>query len=219
MNPADLEKYLSIQAKLVNVSASDITKYVKTCISMGLKDFWNIRPWSFRTVERELDTSTEAEAYEIDWPDFGGFGTVREKATLAGRELLFKSKEEFDREFPRPLAHSSGYPHAFTVYKNRDSGKWVFKFFSVPSITPIYVEVYTTAPATISNVPDEFISGLRAAASKYLYPAGSPEGMAAASLFRNEIIELDRIDTPMLTRQARILDDTDVAIEIWRPWL
>lgn len=219
MTQADLEKYFGIQVKLAGVSSTNITKYVKLIISMGLKDFWNIRPWTFRTVEREIDTSVEAETYEVDWPDFGGFGTVREKATLAGRELLFKIKEEFDHEFPKPLVHSSGYPHTFTVYKNKDSGKWVFKFFPVPSITPIYVEVYTTAPNDVNEVPNEFVGGLRAAISMYLYPAGSPEGMAAASLYRREVLELDRTDTPMLAKQYRVLDDTDTTIEVWRPWL
>jgi len=219
MNQADFEKYFEIQANLVGVTSADITRYVKLCILMGLKDFWNIRPWSFRTEEREIDTSTEAETYEVEWEDFGGFGTVREKATLAGRELLFKSKEEFDHEYPKPLAHSSGYPYVFTVYKNKASGKWVFKFFSVPSITPIYIEVYTTVSNNINDVPDEFIGGLRAAISKYLYSAGSPEGMAAATLYRNEVLELDRIDTPMHTKQYHVFDDTDTAIEVWRPWL
>lgn len=219
MTSADLEKYFSIQVRLANVSSADITKYVKLIISMGLKDFWNIRPWTFRTIEKELDTSTEAETYEVDWPDFGGFGTVREKTSLAGRELLFRSKEEFDEEYPKPSAFASGYPYAFTVYKNKASLKWVFKFYPIPSITPIYVEVYTTGAEKIEDIPDEFIGGVRAAVSKYLYPAGSPEGMAAASLYRNEIIELDRIDTPMLTKQVRVFDDTDMTIEVWRPWI
>lgn len=219
MNQADFEKYFGIQAKLAGVSSTGITRYVKLCILMGLKDFWNIRPWTFRTVEREIDTSTESETYEVDWPDFGGFGTVREKETLAGRELLFKSKEEFDHDFPKPLAHSSGYPYTFTVYKNKDSGKWVFKFFPVPSVTPIYVEVYTNAPSDINDVPDEFVGGLRATISKYLYPAGSVAGIAAASLCRNEILELDRTDTPMRAKQYCVLDDTETTIEVWRPWL
>lgn len=219
MNQSDFEKYFGIQAKLVGVASTNITKYVKLCISMGLKDFWNIRPWTFRTVEKEIDTSTEAETYEVDWPDFGGFGTVREKETLNGRELRFMSKEEYDHVFPKPLAHSSGYPYAFTVYKNKASGKWVFKFFPTPSITPIYVEVYTTEPNNIDDVPDEFVGGLRAAVSKYLYAAGSLEGMAAASLYRNEVLELDRIDTPMRSKQTHVLDDTETSIEVWRPWL
>jgi hypothetical protein len=219
MTTADLEKYFSMQATLANVPATDITKYVKLIISMGLKDFWNIRPWTFRTIEKELDTSVEAETYEVDWPDFGGFGTVREKESLAGRELLFRSKKQFDEEFTKPSAFASGYPYAFTVYKNKASGKWVFKFYPIPSITPIYVEVYTTGAEKIEDVPDEFIGGVRAAVSKYLYPAGSVAGIAAAKLYRDEIIELDRIDTPMQASQVRVLDDTDMTIEAWRPWI
>ena len=77
MNQSTLEKHLDYMAAQVGFPDDGRLNRVKRAIDLGLAEFWNRYPWSFRSEESTITTSSEAEAYDLP-DDFGGMGTLRE---------------------------------------------------------------------------------------------------------------------------------------------
>lgn len=216
MTKDQLTKHLTNMATLAGVPASDVQKIADNAREIGFLEFWNCRPWTFRTVEYTLVITAAADEYVLP-DDFRAIRSVREKETLDGYQLRYMGKEEFDYNFPKQEALHSDKPRIYTVY--RKNGKFYIKLAPRPSAMSVYIDYLGGTPGDILSVPDEAAGALVAVCEKYIYPAKSAGRVDAAKIAQVEIADLENREGVFGGTIFKFFDDTDYIVDTTRPWI
>lgn len=216
MQRDDLEQDLMYLAKQSGLDQVDLDTHVQFCINRGINDFWNSYGWTWATRDYELEITSEDERYELP-SDFQAVRTVRQKASYYGGPVTYLSKEQFDREFPKPTAWIAGYPQVCTVYGDRKDEKQYIKFARVPeSSTTIYIDMYTTA-GSVEAVPEGFGSGLILSIEKYLYKVGTNARFQAQQIYDVEVRRLHAVDSQYRGHITSLLAAQGMQMIPWGP--
>ena len=222
MTNAEILSYFTFLAKQADLPPDGLDDHLDNCITLGLSDFWNARPWSFRSEPYELNITSEAEQYVLP-KNFAGARSVREQDSLEGNDLGYKIKEEFDHIVAHPTAYPSTYPQIYTIYFDNSqtaSQKYYMKFFPVPeSGHTMLIDMLTDTPSKISSVPTRGLSALLASIAKYIPKIGSIARREAGFDAEKEIIKLEREDSPFMGKLYKVFDDTDTQLRVTRPWI
>jgi hypothetical protein len=133
-----------------------------------------------------------------------------------GKKLLPYSKEDFDLEFPKPSAFSSGTPQAFAVYDS--GGLHKITFFPVSDAITLYIDYLTAPPQSVNFIPDEFLSGFMAAIERYLYPIDSEKRATAMMFYQAELKRLKGKLGYIASLPDYMPDDTQTQIAGGLPW-
>lgn len=217
MNNEEIKKELMYLAKQVKLDEEGLQEHVDFCILRGLKEFWNAKPWSFRTREYILTITEEADSYVLP-DDFEGIISIKETASQSGRGLIPLFPEEFDRLVPKQSAHQSNYPVWVAFFKNKTDQKWYAKFFPIPVAGyTIPMLIVTSAANDVEQVPDSFSEGLVLAIMKHLYKPGTYQRTEAFKAYQDKILELERGDTPIMEITER-QTESDGQVILRRPW-
>jgi hypothetical protein len=197
--------------KAVGMTIPTVEKHVNRCIDEGLRDFWGVRPWTFKEREHTLGTTTGSDTYDLP-DDFESFRTVREGVTNRGRLLQYMPKEDFDKFVGVASDYSSGTPKIFTIFREQASGVYKIRFYPpLGGGEDIFISMFITTPPDVDAVPDKFQSGLEATIAKYVFPYGSAAQTAALVKADNEVRTLDAQDKIDQSRATHFGDGTQVA--------
>ena len=160
MNAVNLNKYLTYQAKLLEMETTDIAEYLEFVIDSGMNDLWNKENWSFRSRSYTLVTDGTG-TYQMP-EDFEGVISVRETGSQNGNDLDIYTKEEYDSMITKPSAHAAGYPQAMCFYYNSNEGRWYADVFPTPTGTMnIEMQIATNLPPSIEAFPEKSEAALQ----------------------------------------------------------
>ena len=222
MTNTEILNYFTFLAKQAGLPDDGLDDHLDNCITLGLSDFWNARPWSFRSEPYSLDITEEAEQYKLP-ANFAGVRTVREHDSLEGNDLGYKIKEEFDHIVAHPTQYPSTYPQIYTIYFDNSqaaSQRYYIKLFPVPeSGHTMLIDMLTDTPSNVSAVPTKGLSALLASIAKFIPKIGTVERRAAMIDARQEIVELEREDSPFMGKLYKVFDDTDTQLKVTKPWI
>lgn len=211
----DYFKYLGLQSQM---TADGLDAHVANCLRRGMQSLWYARPWTFTQQDYSLTISSTAET--TDLPDScHGVITVREKASLDGKDLVYYPKQEFDRLVPKPGAFSADYPQAYTVYWDAATKKSKFACFPYSTATPLYMRIVTKFSGQIADIPDRAHDALIACISYLMYPLGTAERLNAQQEKFRELQKLEQEDSPYRGGIVHIFDDADQQIERGLVWI
>lgn len=195
----------------------ELKSWAEDCLRLGIRDFWGASEWSFRTYEYDLAIASETDDYALP-ADFAGVTTVKEKDSLQGRELTYYPKAHFDRLVPKPLASPATYSQIYTIWYDKNDEKNYIRFFPPPETGhTIVMEIVSKPPADLKEIDEAYVGGVFAQAQKYMYPLHKGRLQAWAEA-RMEIKRLEITDSPHQGKPFIIFDDTDIGVEVARPW-
>lgn len=211
MTVSELQEYLNLMALAagLKVEGQDLTKLVNKAVAAGLPEFWEKRPWSFRTkINAAFALSGLTDTYDLP-SDFAQYRWVKEQQSTDGRQLRFLSPEEFEYRYPRLDVVEAGTPEVFTCYSDPTTPKWIFKCFPRATAQNLTLAYLTVSPEDATGVPSNANNALRLTCEKYLYPAFSDKYAGAVQAEQQAISDLEQYDTPNGAALFKIFDDTD----------
>lgn len=222
MKNADLERYLRFRMSQMrlggDLSSTEVAQFISMAVANARVDLWTAKPWTFRRHQYTLAISSEQDAYEL--PDnFAAIATSRENESLFGGEMVFLTKDEFDRRIPDPSAHAGGTPIVYTVYSDTTNKKKYIQFAPRPSSMSLYLNILITSPNDVSSFPESARAALIAVAQKYLFVPGTSPFDSAYGLAENEIRKMEIEDSPYAGDAWKFFDSTDEKIISMRPWV
>ena len=216
MNISDLKEWLVTQATMAKIDQSLIANTVDSCTNLGVAEFWTSRKWRFRRYEYTLAITARASSYAL--PDlFESCGIVKEQESMGGAPLTFYAKDQFDRMFPDVMSFATGYPQAYTVFRESGDNAYKIRFFPAPSSGDVIIDIFKKA-GDVADIPDHLTSGVMWTCGKYLYPVGSEQW---ANMVRMAKLELDRLETEDSSfgeRQHQFLTEGETTVTWSVPW-
>lgn len=210
MTDEGLKEYLIRMAKAAKIAleATDLVGLADNAVSLGFPEFWESRPWSFRTKVYSLVIPAAADSFDLP-ADFSQYRSVKEQQSTRGSQLRFLHYEEFEYRYPRLDAVSDGTPIVFTVYRDLSADKYKIKFFPRPTAQTITVLYLTRCPESVTVVPANAYNALRTVCESYIYPVYSDKFQSAIVAVKQVINELERYDTPNGAIAFKVFDETE----------
>jgi hypothetical protein len=213
----EAQDYFSFLAKQSGLTDDGLPDHINRCIALGLKDLWCAKDWRFKSDEYSLTIGEQTDEYELP-SEFEGVVSVRETASISGKQLEYVTPEEFDLRFPKPSTFTSGNPQAYTVIYKATNRKYYIKIVRYPSDQTIHMTILTSVPKAITQLPEKASACLYAAVEKYLHKMGSRERILARAAFHDEVLKLEVIDSPFVGKIFKFLDSSDTEIRTKRSW-
>ena len=200
-----------------DLAIDDVSAHVKRAITMGIEDLWSSWDWTFKSKEITLSITSQADTHDLP-SDFESFKSFREQASLEGRGLAYKIKEQFDREVPKPSAFTGGEPQMFTVFYDNTTRLWKISLFPSPSSLTLYGTILITPPNDVGSLPKRATAALIPTIAKYALPYGHPGQAAAVQTSEFEIEKLKRLDHADTSMLQVMLDGTGDTTEVNLEW-
>lgn len=210
MTDDQMREYLIRMGKAakLELDASDLVGLADNAISLGFPEFWESRPWSFRTKVYSLIIAAAADSFNLP-SDFAQYRSVKEGKSTNGAQLRFLHYEEFEYRHPRLDTVADGIPIVFTVYRDLSANLYKIKFFPRPMAQTITLVYLSQCPASVSIVPANAYMALRVICESYLYPVYSDKFQLAMSAVKKVKDDLSQYDTPNGAIVFKFFDDTD----------
>lgn len=217
MTAKEVQDYFIFLGKQSGLTDDGLKDHITRCITLGLKDLWYAKDWRFRSEPHSLSITEQTDEYVL--PDnFEGVVSVRETASISGKQLEYVTPEEFDLRFPNPSLFNSGNPQAYTIIYKATDRKFYIKIVRYPSDQTIHMTIMTSVPPKVDQLPQKASPCLYAAVEKYLHKMGSRERIIARAAFEDEVLKLEVIDSPFAGKMFKFLDSSDTEIWVKRSW-
>ncbi len=195
MTHDEYKKHFKAMLAGARIDIPEPDRHITRAISQGLKEFWGAKNWIFRETERTLTMDSTADQYNLP-ADFDGFKTIREEGSTRGRDLTYRTKEDFSRMLPKLSSHTTGNPTTFTIFRDADNGKWKIRFYPRPTGgESVIISMILATPTDVTAVPDRFHCGLEPTIGKHVFPYGSLARQDAAAESEREIKKLEANNT------------------------
>ena len=215
-----LQQYLADIMEADKLDKATDVDFIKRAISLGMKTFWGRTNWYFKNVEYTLTIPADNDAETFDLPDiFESLRVMKEETSTAGGKVIFRTKEQFEREMPKLSNHSQGTPRIGTIYKEYNNDKWKIKFWPQPSGgEEIKISMYITTPTNLAQIPDRFWDILVADCVKHCYPyahTGRSQAEQIAEYHYRRLLSANKVS---MGDQPKIYDETDLQVTMDRAY-
>lgn len=220
---SEYEEYFRELVEALELKLSNVDKYVENAISMGLKQFWGAKPWSFKQRQAILTIGTASDSYDLP-ADFDSMISIREESSIQGFRIEHVNKEMFDQLVPRQsFPADNNFSLIYTVFTIEDedaktNSKKVISIHPRPSSTSIPILYNKTTPDNLSEIPDKFQSGLEAFVAAHIFLPGFDQRIKAYNEARVETNRLevqDNLDRSDLERHLIETSDGDRKTPRW----